>query len=58
MRVYTQQSWLLMVMFIVDTILVIKLKRHQRRKIIRGLKKKKSDSIVKHEVVTYEAGGF
>ena len=29
-----------------------------RRKIIRGLKKKKSDSLKKHEGVTYEAGGF
>ena len=30
----------------------------QRQKIIRGLKKKKSDSNKKHEGVTYEAGGF
>ena len=58
MLVYTQQSWLLMVMYIVDIMLVIMLKRHQRRKIIRGLKKKKSDSIKKHDGVTYEAGGF
>ena len=30
----------------------------QRRKIIRGLKKKKNDSNKKHEGVTDEAGGF
>ena len=30
----------------------------QKRKVIRGLKKKKSDSIKTKEGVTYEAGGF
>ena len=36
----------------------VKISSKQRRKIIRGLKKKKSDSIKSKEGVTYESGGF